>query len=99
MTYPETSNLPADTLLAINEGVQKGDAWYPVIHELNLNGDKVERVNQCGVDFPLPEGDKKGWEGAEYLDRGDEGEFILGICEGNHCEVRNRSPANGNVDE
>lgn len=47
----------------------------------------LKELQVCHIDFPLPQGDKKGWEGAEYIDKGPEGEFLLGLCEGNHCEV------------
>jgi hypothetical protein len=63
--------------------------WYARAHELIINEDKtVKELGSCHVDFPLPEGDKKGWEGAEYVDGGEAGEFLLGVCEGNYCEVR-----------
>ena len=56
-----------------------------------MDDGSVKELQQCHIDFPLPEGDKKGWEGAEYLDKGPAGEFLLGLCEGNHCEVSIRS--------
>jgi hypothetical protein len=40
------------------------------------------------MDFVLKDGDKKGIEGAAYIDKGDDGEFLLALCEGNYCEVR-----------
>eukprot|EP00892_Ulva_mutabilis_P000209 jgi/Ulvmu1/10189/UM006_0145.1 len=76
-----------DTLLAINEGKQTGKVWYASSHELKILADgSLQELQECHIDFPLPEGDKKGWEGAEYIDKGDKGEFLLGLCEGNHCE-------------
>lgn len=78
----------ADTLLAIHEGEQHGDVWFAKSIEVRINADKsVTYLSTCKVDFPLPEGNKKGWEGAEYVDKGAEGEFLLGLCEGNHCQV------------
>lgn len=83
-----TLSVCADTLLAIHEGEQDGDVWFAKSIEVRINDDKsVAYLSECKVDFPLPEGNKKGWEGAEYVDKGDEGEFLLGVCEGNHCQV------------
>lgn len=53
-----------------------------------MSDGSLKELQVCHIDFPLPQGDKKGWEGAEYIDKGAEGEFLLGLCEGNHCEVR-----------
>lgn len=63
--------------------------WFAKSIEVRINEDQsVTYLSTCKVDFALPEGNKKGWEGAEYVDKGDEGEFLLGVCEGNHCQVR-----------
>lgn len=91
----------ADTLLAIHEGEKDGDAWFAKSIEVRINTDKsITFLSSCKVDFPLPEGNKKGWEGAEYVDKGPEGEFLLGLCEGNHCEGskgRGKERGNGRI--
>lgn len=85
---PQTLRLLADTLLAIHEGEQDGDVWFAKSIEVKINADRsVTFLSTCKVDFPLPEGNKKGFEGAEYIDKGPDGEYLLGLCEGNHCEV------------
>lgn len=80
----------ADTLLAVKEGhlspVDK--EWHAIVYDLTVNDDKTITINsECKMEFILPDGDKKGIEGAEYIDNGDKGEFLLGLCEGNFCEV------------
>lgn len=90
-----------DTLLAIHEGEQDGDVWFAKSIEVRINEDQsVTYLSTCKVDFALPEGNKKGWEGAEYVDKGDEGEFLLGVCEGNHCQGskgRGKERGNGRI--
>lgn len=91
----------ANTLLAINEGKQEGKVWFAKAHELQIMPDgSLKQLQMCHIDFPLPEGDKKGWEGAEYLDKGPDGELLLGLCEGNHCEGsdgRGKDRGNGQI--
>lgn len=63
--------------------------WHPIVFEIKVNDDmSLDILGSCKMDFDLPDGDKKGLEGAEYIDAGERGEFMLGVCEGNHCEVR-----------
>lgn len=90
-----------DTLLAIHEGEQDGDVWFAKSIEVKINADRsVTFLSTCKVDFPLPEGNKKGFEGAEYVDKGPDGEYLLGLCEGNHCEGskgRGKDKGNGRM--
>jgi len=62
----------------------------PEIVELQLDKDfRPTVLRACAFDFEIP-GENKGFEGAFYWDGGDRGEFLLGLCEGNYCEVRAR---------
>ena len=83
--------LLADTLLAAKEGApeQGTGHWHAIVYEISIDASYEQEVlRSCKLDFDLPDGDKKGLEGAEYIDKGDDGEFLLGICEGNYCEAR-----------
>jgi hypothetical protein len=70
--------------------MEKTGHWHPIVYEIKVHDDhSLETLRSCPLDFDLPDQDKKGLEGAEYLDKGPQGgEFILGLCEGNHCEAR-----------
>lgn len=84
------SHAHADNILAIKEGRKhvETDHWHPIVIEMKVNDDKsLKTVRRCEVEYALPAGDKKGFEGAEYIDGGERGEFLLGLCEGNFCEV------------
>lgn len=90
IAWCSTWHLRSDTLLAVNEGaLDPSGHWYPIVYEISVSPTKeLETVNTCVVDFDLPAKDLKGFEGAEYIDSGAAGEFLLGLCEGNFCEVR-----------
>ena len=82
----------ADTLLAVNEGQEADNGhYYPIVYEISVSEKReLKVVKECVVDYDLPAKDLKGFEGAEYVDAGERGEFLLGLCEGNFCEVRTR---------
>jgi hypothetical protein len=82
----------ADNLLAVKEGHKHvgTDHWHAIVYEIKVNVDKsLETVRRCEVEYALSAGDKSGFEGAKYIDGGERGEFLLGLCEGNFCEVCN----------
>jgi hypothetical protein len=81
--------MTADNLIAIKEAHEaKSGDYFPIAFELEITADKgLNMVSQCHIDFVLMDGDKKGIEGAAYIDNGDNGEFLLALCEGNYCEV------------
>lgn len=90
------------TLIAIKEAHESNSGnWHPIAYELQVQPDRsVKIVSECPLDYALRDGDKKGIEGAAYIDKGDDGEFLLALCEGNYCEgnkARGREIGNGRL--
>lgn len=89
-----------NTLLAVVEAVEQ-QHWHAIVHEIAVSDDqKLLPVRECLVDYALPEGASKGFEGAQYYDAGDRGEYLLALCEGNYCEGydgRGQEAGNGRI--
>eukprot|EP00891_Asterochloris_glomerata_P008263 jgi/Astpho2/8263/fgenesh1_pg.00122_%23_35_t len=85
------------TFLVVKESHEHGGAIKPLIEELRLlpEDGSYEVVQQCVMDFDLSH-ENKGIEGMQYVDAGDSGQFLLALCEGNHCSGGRRGRDRGN---
>eukprot|EP00898_Chlorokybus_atmophyticus_P008557 jgi/Chlat1/8702/Chrsp88S08072 len=88
------------TFFALKESHEHQGKLKPQAIEIKISDDKskYELLRKCDVEFELSSANK-GFEGISYHDKGDDGKFLLGLCEGNFCEggAKGREAGNGRV--
>lgn len=89
-----------DTFLLLVEAAHKGeDVYKPEVIEVKLKPDNsgYDIIAHCDIDFEISHSNK-GFESIQYIHTPD-GPFLLGLCEGNHCQggEEGRDKGNGRI--
>ena len=85
------------TFLLVREAVpddEKAKTFVPSVVEARVGTEAYDVLEECAVDYKF-DSDNKGFEGGAYFAIGGE-RFLLGLCEGNHCQGGARGQDIGN---
>jgi len=91
-----TYSTSREHFIAVQESILfPNGEYHAVLSDIIINGTKWSHVRSCRSEFPF-DSDNKGFEGALAI-HGVNGEaYILGLCEGNHCDFGKRGREKGN---